>query len=101
MPDDNPKPKKYLNGTRYEDALAELNRRTAENQADVGSTADWFRHTWPVIALLVVAGIGLLLAALLLIFDPDSSFLEWAVIPGPAAILGIAALGMSRRPDNR
>ncbi|MDB5305819.1 MAG: hypothetical protein JWO38_21 [Gemmataceae bacterium] len=36
---------------RYDEAMAELDRRAVENQAGVGSTADWLRQTWPALAI--------------------------------------------------
>jgi hypothetical protein len=67
---------------RYDDARTELDRRSAEQQADVGGWADRLRHSWPAFAILGFAAV----AVFLLLLTLASADVVLIVVPGPLAI---------------
>jgi hypothetical protein len=83
---------------KYEDAMAELDRRTAANQADAGGFDDWLRHTWPAFALV---GFGLVAAALLLVAFGSVSAVLVGIPAPPLTLLCVylAWRGYRHRPE--
>lgn len=83
MPDQFPDLPKFPEESRkYEEAMAELDRRAAEGQADIGSWRDWLRHTWPVLAV----GIFLVTGLTLVVYTLTNADEVFIAVPGPLLI---------------
>ena len=87
MPDEGGGLPKYPTDNPYEEAISELERRSKERDANLGSRSDWLRHTWPAIAITGFALIGLVTLGAVL-FSGERIII---LVPGPLMIIAFVA----------